>query len=115
MLVTAKAPTRQTRLPTGYFAVSSSIAVIAASASSRRGENRRNSQTIARFRRAQPGHFLLPIREEVVEAALAKTGGLADQGKARSFVSMLAKNFGQEATASDLSATIRAMIRGPDH
>ncbi|MBA8801461.1 hypothetical protein FHW77_005217 [Agrobacterium sp. RC10-4-1] len=42
-----------------------------------------------------PDHLLLPIREEVIQTTLAQAGGLADQGKARTVVSMLAKNFGQ--------------------
>jgi len=47
------------------------------------------------FGEHSPDHLLFPIREEVVQAALAQASGLADQGKARTFVSMLAKNFGQ--------------------
>ena len=47
------------------------------------------------FGEHSPDHLLLSVREEVVQAALAETGSLADQGKARTFVSMFAENFGQ--------------------
>ncbi|MFB2601282.1 MULTISPECIES: hypothetical protein [Rhizobium] len=74
-----------------YFAVSSSIAVMAASASvpSRRGVDG-ILEHCSIPAPSPPSHS-----EEVVQTALAKAGGLADQGKVCTFVSMFAKYFGQ--------------------